>query len=551
MENGTTCTVVCSEPARVVGTFVCLQGIMRGLSHCLQTGEAVAVEGKLGGGLALNIPAMSQDLDVHEALSASAGLNSQELARFVVVNLADEVGTAASSVARVLQSAPCQPTHGVVYEYVLPPAGNWNDVLAKVEAVVQPESASYSKFVERVTSDQDVAPADLCLQHWIAPMIYFDEVARDAEGRLVEVAPTVRNALTTASPAVGYAEDEGLDVTTAGVIVSCCLFILAAMGFSVFVYCRWKRKNAAVEKDVAQVEQLSNPEKMMAFAPGGFQLPVLAEKAAEVERCGCGNIFMPDAVFCRKCGHKRLTAVHCACGNIFMPDAVFCRKCGSKRSEALEKNFVEGDVIGYDSEVCTIIKIDKEREAYILRFHGSDEIIEVQECEKELFVLRARMTALLQDCAFELPNELDGPVEQNLQRTASRGSSFDSSEPAVIEQPRLSMDIGFFGEAGAYDDFGVFSVALDDCQELGSAFAPVGQVSLLGEMPVLMSPRVTAEGLLPATFSTATPQTQWCPSPDAIVLELIPPSSPRYQLWSPGAVDENEVLVSNPQADLA
>jgi len=43
----------------------------------------------------------------------------------------------------------------------------------------------------------------------------------------------------------------------------------------------------------------------------------------------CGNILLPDAIFCRKCGKKRDPAA-CACGNVLLPDAIFCRKCGRR-----------------------------------------------------------------------------------------------------------------------------------------------------------------------------------------------------------------------------
>eukprot|EP00435_Cladocopium_sp_Y103_P016293 s224_g4.t1 len=54
----------------------------------------------------------------------------------------------------------------------------------------------------------------------------------------------------------------------------------------------------------------------------------------------CGNIFAPDAIFCRMCRTKRpgtedfkekTESQMCSCGNVFMPDAVFCRRCGSER----------------------------------------------------------------------------------------------------------------------------------------------------------------------------------------------------------------------------
>mmetsp|Transcript_179852 Transcript_179852/g.570468 ORF Transcript_179852/g.570468 Transcript_179852/m.570468 type:complete len:656 (+) Transcript_179852:113-2080(+) len=56
--------------------------------------------------------------------------------------------------------------------------------------------------------------------------------------------------------------------------------------------------------------------------------------------CSCGNVLMPDANFCRKCGNGRkdgkaldCSSEKCRCGNIFLPDADFCRRCGVKRPE--------------------------------------------------------------------------------------------------------------------------------------------------------------------------------------------------------------------------
>ena len=45
--------------------------------------------------------------------------------------------------------------------------------------------------------------------------------------------------------------------------------------------------------------------------------------------CQCGNMFLDDAVFCRKCGARR--AGVCICGNCLAADAQFCRKCGRAR----------------------------------------------------------------------------------------------------------------------------------------------------------------------------------------------------------------------------
>merc|ERR1719375_2382928 len=55
----------------------------------------------------------------------------------------------------------------------------------------------------------------------------------------------------------------------------------------------------------------------------------------EQTECACGNIFLDDAVFCRKCGEKRPNV--CECGNILKPDAEFCRKCGVAVRKASDK----------------------------------------------------------------------------------------------------------------------------------------------------------------------------------------------------------------------
>jgi len=82
------------------------------------------------------------------------------------------------------------------------------------------------------------------------------------------------------------------------------------------------------------------------------------------DTCSCGNILAPDAAFCRKCGRRRGSAsdsitshshgspqnrksepkrrkgenkqgkdIFCACGNKFLDDARFCRKCGARRMD--------------------------------------------------------------------------------------------------------------------------------------------------------------------------------------------------------------------------
>lgn len=65
---------------------------------------------------------------------------------------------------------------------------------------------------------------------------------------------------------------------------------------------------------------------------------------SSVQCTKCGNMFMGDAKFCRKCGKPRpvsfkeetglqrqVSQEKCSCGNVFVADAVFCRKCGRGR----------------------------------------------------------------------------------------------------------------------------------------------------------------------------------------------------------------------------
>lgn len=70
--------------------------------------------------------------------------------------------------------------------------------------------------------------------------------------------------------------------------------------------------------------------------------PVVASRRVDEAMCpNCSNLYVDDAMFCRKCGTKRVqvqrkedTEVTCqTCSNVYMADATFCRKCGSKRPE--------------------------------------------------------------------------------------------------------------------------------------------------------------------------------------------------------------------------
>jgi len=45
----------------------------------------------------------------------------------------------------------------------------------------------------------------------------------------------------------------------------------------------------------------------------------------------CGNVYLDDATFCRKCGQPRPDPNCPYCGNLYADDAEFCRKCGKPR----------------------------------------------------------------------------------------------------------------------------------------------------------------------------------------------------------------------------
>lgn len=65
----------------------------------------------------------------------------------------------------------------------------------------------------------------------------------------------------------------------------------------------------------------------------------------EGKNCGkCGNTFMDDSSFCRKCGEARAKPANvmvvqprCGdCGNLLMEDSNFCRKCGKEKPKPEE-----------------------------------------------------------------------------------------------------------------------------------------------------------------------------------------------------------------------
>jgi len=52
--------------------------------------------------------------------------------------------------------------------------------------------------------------------------------------------------------------------------------------------------------------------------------------------CICGNKFLNDAIWCRKCGKHRPGV--CSCGNTLVADAEFCNICGIPREQAEQEN---------------------------------------------------------------------------------------------------------------------------------------------------------------------------------------------------------------------
>eukprot|EP00929_Paragymnodinium_shiwhaense_P045461 TRINITY_DN2322_c0_g3_i1.p1 TRINITY_DN2322_c0_g3~~TRINITY_DN2322_c0_g3_i1.p1 ORF type:complete len:1536 (-),score=403.60 TRINITY_DN2322_c0_g3_i1:207-4814(-) len=137
-----------------------------------------------------------------------------------------------------------------------------------------------------------------------------------------------------------------------------CLWMIAylRMKFTGLVEEEEKKKAAALEK--SQAGEQEEP------APPPPEQPQIERRVSRqrgrVEKktiCSCGNVFMPDAKFCRNCGAKRpqsVTVVEtlevedseseeeeqvvCStCSNALMPDAKFCRKCGAKRPEKKKK----------------------------------------------------------------------------------------------------------------------------------------------------------------------------------------------------------------------
>jgi Ca2+-binding EF-hand superfamily protein len=81
--------------------------------------------------------------------------------------------------------------------------------------------------------------------------------------------------------------------------------------------------------------QLSVPAAPSSPPNSRSPTPLPPEPRDEV--CICGNVFMKDAVYCRKCGRERPQVKVCICGNVYMEDSLYCRICGRGRALALEK----------------------------------------------------------------------------------------------------------------------------------------------------------------------------------------------------------------------
>ena len=128
-------------------------------------------------------------------------------------------------------------------------------------------------------------------------------------------------------------------------------------------------------KEVKEMENAVNEAYTKALAEAEEKKKQMSEEEARVQaeqeakakavanpfgekpavQCSCGNIFMGDSKFCRKCGKPRPNAEiieeeehaiqRCEavlasgriCGNIFAADSIFCRKCGTPRPSQLTK----------------------------------------------------------------------------------------------------------------------------------------------------------------------------------------------------------------------
>jgi len=89
-----------------------------------------------------------------------------------------------------------------------------------------------------------------------------------------------------------------------------------------------------LEKKMATEEDRRN-SAVPEVIPEATQNPKKLSVTGTLHVCHCGNVFMADAQFCRKCGAPRPSRekkrVECGCGNIFLDDSNFCRKCAAPR----------------------------------------------------------------------------------------------------------------------------------------------------------------------------------------------------------------------------
>ena len=75
--------------------------------------------------------------------------------------------------------------------------------------------------------------------------------------------------------------------------------------------------------------------KCGSLRPGCEKLVPPLEGPSTNKECGCGSTFKGDSKFCRSCGRERPkmrpTREQCGCGNLFLTDSMYCRRCGQKR----------------------------------------------------------------------------------------------------------------------------------------------------------------------------------------------------------------------------
>lgn len=84
----------------------------------------------------------------------------------------------------------------------------------------------------------------------------------------------------------------------------------------------------------------SVPSSFESVLPGSTSIVSIASNP-QVACTKCDNVFLCDALFCRKCGEKRPGV--CECGNILQPDAKFCRKCGKACQHESEASYAASE----------------------------------------------------------------------------------------------------------------------------------------------------------------------------------------------------------------